>query len=225
MLLPPCSSAWGSRTDSGHSVRHAGTTPGRCWELSKPDEFGQAPSAVDGRWRAATQRDGRCRRSGISNRSSPCWKSTPYVSMKPDPERQTSQERSCETVKGTTSHARGTTGRELGLYATGADPAYLSQVCPVTAGRTLGDLSCWQRAGDHWQRPRRSSPAHLPSRPAPRMRHDRRVLAALGFPGGKGRPRALAEGTGYAGAAKSWCAGPLAPGKVLVMFFQTPIYE
>ncbi len=42
---------------------------------------------------------------------------------------------------------------------------------------------------------------------------------------GKRLPRALAEGPADAGAAKSWRAGPTEPGNVLVMFFQTPIYE
>ncbi|MEU5241945.1 hypothetical protein [Streptomyces lydicus] len=45
------------------------------------------------------------------------------------------------------------------------------------------------------------------------------------IPGRKRLPRVLAEGPADAGAAQSWCAGPAEPGNVLVMFFQTPIYE
>lgn len=43
--------------------------------------------------------------------------------------------------------------------------------------------------------------------------------------GRKRLTRALADGPADAGAAKTWCAGPTEPGNVMVMFFQTPVYE
>jgi hypothetical protein len=42
---------------------------------------------------------------------------------------------------------------------------------------------------------------------------------------GNGCPWALTEGPADAGTAKTWYAEPTGPGNVLLMFFQTPIYE
>ncbi|GGQ67181.1 hypothetical protein GCM10010496_33430 [Streptomyces asoensis] len=42
---------------------------------------------------------------------------------------------------------------------------------------------------------------------------------------GSGRPGALTEGPADAGTAKTWSAEPAGAGSVLLMFFQTLIYE